>query len=84
MIEGSDGYAYLRGHSRAGLAGLAGRMRPAGRQLDNADLPGSNQLLLLLLATNENFPSILCGDVNDVIYYRYVNALQELNICLLY
>ena len=25
-------------HSRAGLAGLAGRMRPAGRQLDNSDV----------------------------------------------
>jgi len=25
----------LYGHSRAGLAGLAGRMRPAGHQLDN-------------------------------------------------
>jgi len=29
-----------------------------------------------VLATNENFPCILCGDVNDVIYY--VNTLQEL------
>jgi len=29
---------WLRHCSRAGLAGLAGRMRPAGRQLDNADL----------------------------------------------
>ena len=26
------------GHSRAGLTWLAGRMRPAGRQLDNAGL----------------------------------------------
>jgi len=28
------------GHSRAGFTGLAGRMRPAGRQLDNAALDG--------------------------------------------
>ena len=28
----------IYGHSRAGLAELAGRMRPAGHQLDNADL----------------------------------------------
>jgi len=26
------------GHSRAGFTGLAGRMRPAGRQLDNAEV----------------------------------------------
>jgi len=29
-----------------------------------------------VLAANENFPCILCGDVNDIIYYT--NTLQEL------
>jgi len=36
MLFGLDCYAYAYGHSRAGFTGLAGQMRPAGRQLDNA------------------------------------------------
>jgi len=31
------------GHLRAGLAALAGRMRPAGRQLDNAVVEGEHR-----------------------------------------
>jgi len=38
------------GHSRAGLAGLAGRMRPAGRQLDNAGI-GVIKIVIVITLT---------------------------------